>query len=80
LLPFFWWPRRVIPPSPTTRIRSDQVAPQGRTGLTTPTVTAALLDLISRDIVKETTGRARGRVFAYKHYLDALAAERPPAQ
>lgn len=46
-----------------------------RTHLTTPTVTAALRELVTRQIVRETTGRARGRVFAYQRYLDALAAE-----
>jgi Fic family protein len=46
-----------------------------RTHLTTPTVTAALRELVNRRMVKETTGRARGRVFAYQKYLDALATE-----
>ncbi len=43
-----------------------------RTGLTTPTVTQALRELEKLDIVRETTGRARGRIFAYSRYLDAL--------
>lgn len=51
-----------------------------RTQLTTPTVTAALRDLIARGVVKEVTGRARGRVFSYKRYLDALAAEEERAK
>lgn len=46
-----------------------------RTRLTTPTVTAALRELIEQRIVRETTGRARGRVFAYQRYLDALAID-----
>jgi Fic family protein len=46
-----------------------------RTRLTTPTVTAALRELADQSIVRETTGRARGRVFAYQRYLDALASE-----
>jgi len=45
------------------------------TGLTTPTVTSALRELVKLDIVRETTGRARGRVFAYSRYLDVLNAE-----
>jgi len=49
------------------------------TGLTTPTVTQALRELEKLGIVRETTGRARGRVFAYARYLDALNAENGPA-
>lgn len=45
------------------------------TGLTTPTVTQALNELQNLKIVRETTGRARGRIFAYVRYLDALNAE-----
>jgi Fic family protein len=45
------------------------------TGLTTPTVTQALRELEKLEIVRETTGRARGRVFAYARYLDALNTE-----
>jgi Fic family protein len=45
------------------------------TGFTTPTVTQALGELQKLGIVRETTGRARGRVFAYVRYLDALNAE-----
>jgi cell filamentation protein, protein adenylyltransferase len=45
------------------------------TGLTTPTVTQALGELQKLGIVRETTGRARGRIFAYARYLDALNAE-----
>jgi Fic family protein len=45
------------------------------TGLTTPTVTNALHELVKLDIVRETTGRARGRVFSYARYLDVLNAE-----
>ena len=44
------------------------------TGLTTPTVTAALKGLEGRSIIKETTGRARDRVFVYARYMDAMAA------
>jgi Fic family protein len=42
------------------------------TGLTTPTVNAALADLQHLDIVQEVTGRRRGRVFAYGAYLAIL--------
>jgi Fic family protein len=45
------------------------------TGLTTPTVTQALGELQKLGIVRETTGRARGRIFAYVRYLDALNTE-----
>lgn len=45
------------------------------TGLTTPTVNSLLRELESRGIVKESTGRARDRVYVYRRYLDALAAE-----
>ena len=43
-----------------------------RTGLTTPTVNAALADLVRLGIVQEVTGRRRGRVFGYRAYLDIL--------
>lgn len=51
------------------------------TGLTTPTVNSLLRELESREIVKESTGRARDRVYVYRRYLDALAAEEegPPS-
>lgn len=45
------------------------------TGLTTPTVTQALRTLERKKIVREITGRPRGRVYAYTRYLDALNAE-----
>lgn len=45
------------------------------TGLTTPTVNALLRELESRGIIKESTGRARDRVYVYRRYLEALAAE-----
>jgi Fic family protein len=45
------------------------------TGLTMPTVNSLLRDLEARAIVKESTGRARGRVYVYRRYLEALAAE-----
>jgi Fic family protein len=45
------------------------------TGLTTPTVTLALRELQRIGIVRETTGRARGRIYSYVRYLEALNAE-----
>ena len=42
------------------------------TGLTAPTVNAALADLERLGIVEEVTGRRRGRVFGYRAYLDIL--------
>ncbi len=48
------------------------------TGFTTPTVTQALGELQKLGIVRETTGRARGRIFAYVRYLDALNVEIEP--
>jgi Fic family protein len=48
---------------------------QAATGLTKPTVNSLLHELESRGIVKESTGRARDRVFVYRRYLEALAAE-----
>jgi Fic family protein len=46
-----------------------------QTGLTTPTVTSILNKMIQKNLVKETTGKSRGRVFAYQRYLDAMANE-----
>lgn len=45
------------------------------TGLTTPTINSLLRDLEARGVVKESTGRARDRVYVYRRYLEALAAE-----
>lgn len=41
-------------------------------GLTTPTITAALQNLARVGIVREVTGRLRGRVFVYDAYLKIL--------
>jgi len=43
-----------------------------RTGLTPPTINAALADLERLGVVKEITGRRRGRVFGYSGYLSIL--------
>ena len=42
------------------------------TGLSTPTVNAALSDMQRLGIVEEVTGRRRGRVFGYRGYLAIL--------
>jgi Fic family protein len=49
------------------------------TGLTTPTINSLLRELESRGIIKESTGRARDRVYVYRRYLEALAAEEEQA-
>jgi DNA-binding MarR family transcriptional regulator len=43
-----------------------------RTGLTVPTVTAAMKSLEKAGIVRELTGKPRGRVFGYDRYLEVL--------
>jgi Fic family protein len=63
------------------RVSAEQATTTGlriltqSTGFTTPTVTQALSELQKLGIVRETTGRARGRIFAYVRYLDTLNAE-----
>jgi Fic family protein len=49
-----------------------------RTGLTAPTVNAALADLVRLGIVEEVTGRRRGRVFAHRRYLAILSEGTDP--
>jgi Fic family protein len=49
-----------------------------RTGLTAPTVNAALADLERLGVVEEVTGRRRGRVFGYRRYLDILSEGTAP--
>ena len=44
-----------------------------KTGLSAPTVNAALTDLVRLGMVAEVTGRRRGRVFAYGQYLHILS-------
>ncbi|WP_072642944.1 Fic family protein [Sinorhizobium americanum] len=44
-----------------------------RSGLTVPTVNAALDQLQKLGIVEEATGRRRGRVFVYRAYMDILS-------
>jgi Fic family protein len=48
------------------------------TGLSAPTVNAALADLESLGIVEEVTGRKRGRVFSYRKYLAILSEGTEP--
>lgn len=49
-----------------------------RTGLTAPTVNAALADLARLGIVEEVTGRRRGRVFGYRSYVAILGEGTEP--
>lgn len=49
-------------------------------GLSTPTVTAALLKLEEAGIAKEITGRQRGRVFTYDRYMRILQRGTEPFQ
>ena len=51
-----------------------------RTGLSAPTVAAALRLLEKLDIVREITGRQRGKVYRYERYLAVLreGTEEPP--
>jgi hypothetical protein len=39
-----------------------------------------LRELESRGIIRESTGRARDRVYVYRRYLEALAAEEEAAR
>lgn len=45
-----------------------------QTGLTMPTVNAALKQLAKLGVIHEITGKKRGRVFAYAQYLEILRA------
>jgi Fic family protein len=49
-----------------------------KTGLSAPTVNAALADLQRLGIVEEVTGRRRGRVFSYRAYLNILSEGTAP--
>ncbi|MEV4933250.1 Fic family protein [Sphingobium sp. LSP13-1-1.1] len=49
-----------------------------RTGLSAPTVNAALADLERLGVVEEITGRRRGRVFSYRRYLAILSEGTEP--
>lgn len=45
---------------------------------TVPTITSTVQKLVELGILEEVTGRSRGRVFAYKAYLDILAVGTDP--
>lgn len=47
-------------------------------GLSIPTVTGALRNLQELGVARETTGRQRGRVFAYERYLQIVTAGTEP--
>ncbi|WP_128293429.1 Fic family protein [Afifella aestuarii] len=49
-----------------------------KTGLSAPTVNAALAELEKMGIVSEITGRKRGRVFSYQRYLAILSEGTDP--
>jgi len=49
-----------------------------RTGLSAPTVNAALADLERLGVLEEVTGRKRGRVFSYRRYLAILSEGTAP--
>jgi hypothetical protein len=49
-----------------------------RTGLTAPTVNAALTDLERLGIFGEITGRKQGRVYHYARYVDILSEGTEP--
>lgn len=49
-----------------------------RTGLSAPTVNAALADLQRIGVVAEVTGRKRGRVFGYQRYLAIISEGTEP--
>jgi Fic family protein len=57
-------------------LTSNQLVQQ--TGLSAPTVNAALADLEKMGIVEEITGRKRGRVFSYRRYLAILSEGTDP--
>ncbi|MDF2119908.1 Fic family protein [Roseiarcaceae bacterium H3SJ34-1] len=49
-----------------------------RTGLSAPTINAALAELERLGVVEEITGRKRGRVFSYRRYLAILSEGTDP--
>lgn len=46
---------------------------KAKTGLALPTINAALAELTRLGLVEEVTGKKRGRVYAYRQYLDLLS-------
>lgn len=61
-----------------TRGIYDNMKTAVETGLSAPTVNAALADLEKMGIVEEITGRKRGRVFRYRRYLAILSEGTDP--
>ena len=57
-------------------LTSNQLVQQS--GLSPPTVNAAIADLVRLGIVEEITGRKRGRVFSYWRYLTILSEGTDP--
>ena len=57
-------------------LTSNQLVQQ--TGLSAPTVNAALPDLEKMGLVEEVIGRKRGRVFSYQRYLAILSEGTDP--
>ena len=49
-----------------------------RTGLSAPGVMAGLQVLEQLDIVRETTGRSRNRIYGYQRYIDILSEGTEP--
>ena len=49
-----------------------------RTGLTAPTINAALADLVRLGVVEEVTGKRRGRVYSYRGYVEILSEGTEP--
>jgi Fic family protein len=47
-------------------------------GLSQPTITSGLMHLQDLNIVRETTGRQRGRIFVYGAFLDLLSEGTEP--
>ena len=72
-----------IGPRANSTLRVHQVLVEGlmltigeiceRTGLTSPTASGAVQALVDMGIVREVTGQARNRVFAYDRYLAVLS-------
>ena len=60
----------------TPYLTGNQIVHQ--TGLSAPTVNAALADLERLGVLEEVTGRKRGRVFSYRRYLAILSEGTAP--
>jgi Fic family protein len=51
-----------------------------RCNLSLPTVLSALTNLQKLNIIKETTGKERNRIYAYKAYIDILSQGTEPLE